>query len=315
MIRRFLISRIIRTTIILFIVAIFVMFVQKNEYKLEKEVISNIEYVNSVINEQEIFLLDKNGMLSRTSVIMNEKNIEKQVKHLLDVLIIDGANSSLIKDGFNALIPKGTKINGITVSNSIAKVNFSKDFLNYNEKDEVSIIEAITYTLTSLEDISGVLIYIESEMLNILPKTKELLPEILTRSYGINKVYDITSVKNICSTTVYYISESNDEYYYVPVTKYTNDSNEKIKIIIDELSSGPIYQTNLMSFLNYNIELINYEFNENQAVLEFNNYIFDDQNTYKVLEEVAYSISLSVMDNYNVNEVIFYVDDTEVFKY
>ena len=33
-----------------------------------------------------------------------------------------------------------------------------------------------------------------------------------------------------------------------------------------------------------------------------------------ILEEVEYSISLSVKDNYDVNEVIFYVDDNLIMN-
>ena len=176
------------------------------------------------------------------------------------------------------------------------------------------MIEAIVYTLTSIDGVNKVIIYVEGDILSQLPKTKIHLPGTLDRSYGINKEYDIESFKNVNSVTVYYVSKYNDNTYYVPVTKYLNDDREKIKIIIDELASAPLYNTNLMSYLNGNISLLATEQELDSLSLVFNNYLFNDANSKNILEEVIYSISLSVGDNYDVQEVIFEVNDEEIYK-
>ncbi len=49
-------------------------------------------------------------------------------------------------------------------------------------------------------------------------------------------------------------------------------------------------------------------------VLNFNSYILDDLKNKKILEEVIYSIALSVADNYTVKEVVFKVDNEEIEK-
>ena len=48
--------------------------------------------------------------------------------------------------------------------------------------------------------------------------------------------------------------------------------------------------------------------------LDFNNYLFDNVDEKDILEEVIYTISLSVNDNYDVDEVVFNVDNEEVYK-
>ena len=48
--------------------------------------------------------------------------------------------------------------------------------------------------------------------------------------------------------------------------------------------------------------------------LSFNDKIFDSLINQNILEEVEYSISLSVKDNYDVNEVIFYVNDNLIMN-
>ena len=113
---------------------------------------------------------------------------------------------------------------------------------------------------------------------------------------------------------MYYLDKINNNYYYVPVTKYLNDEREKIKIIIDNLSSNYIYESSLLSLLDQNTELINYEIEEDVMRLNFNQNIFTNE---KLLEEVTYPISKSVFDNYAVESVIFQVngkDSTEMTK-
>ena len=71
-----------------------------------------------------------------------------------------------------------------------------------------------------------------------------------------------------------------------------------------------------MSYLASSVELESYEELENQVTLSFNNAIFDDFTEQSILEEVKYSISLSIQDTLHVDEVIFKVNDEviETFK-
>ena len=57
------------------------------------------------------------------------------------------------------------------------------------------------------------------------------------------------------------MEEIDKNKYFVPVTSYINDDEEKVKIIIENLSSKYIYEPNLISLLNSNTELLNYEIN------------------------------------------------------
>ena len=93
------------------------------------------------------------------------------------------------------------------------------------------------------------------------------------------------------------------------ITRDAEFARENVDSEIDELKSSPIYETNLMSYLASSVELESYEELENQIILSFNNAIFDDFNDQNILEEVKYSISLSIQDTLNVREVIFKVDD------
>ena len=273
-----------------------------------------INYVNNDIETSNIFLLDRNNYLASTNIVTEEKDIVKKAKELLNALIIDSNMQDKIPNGFKALIPSGTNIINLTYDNNLIKVNFSKDLLNTNKDNEEKIIEAIVYTLTSIENVDYVIIYVEGEVLTKLPKSNITLPHLLDRSFGINKEYNITSNKDISKTTIYYISNFNDNTYYVPVTKVTNDNRNKIEIIIDELSSNNVYKSNLMSYLNSNTEIINVLEKDNELVIDFNSAIYNDINTKDILEEVIYTISMSISDNYNVSSVVFNVENEEIYK-
>ena len=284
---------------------------QELEYTLSNDDIE-YEYTNS---DSVVYLLDSNDYVARTFIPGGKGEIQEQAKYLLESLIIDGPKNNSIPNGFRQLIPAGTEIKDLLLENKVLTIIFSKELLDINEKYEEKMLESIVYTLTNIEGIDSVVIKVEGEVLKELPNSKKQLPTSLDRSYGINKYYDISSVNNVDSYTVYYVSSYNNNEYYVPVTKYINNAdNDKVKIIIDELSSSPIHETNLMSFLSTNASLINYEQDGDILKLNFNDAILENKSSNKILEEVIYTISLSVKDNYDVEEVSFLVNDKEIYK-
>ena len=68
-----------------------------------------------------------------------------------------------------------------------------------------------------------------------------------------------------------------------------------------------------MSYLDANVSLIDYSLEEDQLKLNFNDKILKDKENH-ILEEVIYTISLSMNDNYHVKEVAFLVNNEEIYK-
>ncbi len=273
-----------------------------------------VEYVYSN-NLGTIYLLDSNDYVARTKIATCNCEEVNKIKDIVQGLIIDGTKSNIIPNGFRSMIPAGTSVLDVSLDNKVLTINFSKDLLEINKKYEEKMLEAIIYTLTSIEGIDSVIIKVEGEVLTNLPNSKETLPTVLTKKYGINKIYELTSLQNIESYTIYYVNSYNNNNYYVPVTKYiNNESQDKIKVIIEEMSSAPIYESNLMSFLNVSAKLLDYEIIENTIKLNFNDMIFSNITNNNILEEVIYTICLSVNDLYDIKEVIFLVDNEEIYK-
>lgn len=297
--------------------ALFLIYLIPDNYRedLDSKIKQELTYVDKEVSKNDIFLLDKNNMLALTTIVVdNDISIDNKAKSLLEALIIGSNAENKIPSGFKAILPSDTKILSINYENNLIKVDFSKEVLDVDKNMEEKIIEAIVYSLTSIDEVKNVIIYVEGDILSYLPKSKIHLPGTLNRNFGINKSYELQTLQDVTDVTIYYVSKYNDDYYYVPVTKYLNDDRDKIKIIIDELASGSLYNTNLMSFLNANTKLLAVEEAEGNLYLQFNSYIFDDMVEKNILEEVINTISLSIDDNYNVKEVFFYVDNEEIYK-
>ena len=91
---------------------------------------------------------------------------------------------------------------------------------------------------------------------------------------------------------------------------------DKIKVIIDELANSPISKDgNLVSYLNVDTVLNSYEIDNDKIKLNFNDTILINSGSDKILEEVIYTISLSVNDMYGVKEVSFYVGDNDIYDF
>ena len=311
MLKRFYIKKLIICSIVIFaILLIYVIPDNNNKLQVKEEV----EYVNKNIETSTIFLCDSNNYLASTEIVTKNKDIESKAKELIEALIIEGTKQDSIPNGFKSIIPSNTKIRSLTYNEGVIKVDFTSELMNTSIENEEKIIEAIVFTLTSIDNVEFVIIYMDGNILTTLPQSKITLPSTLDRNFGINKEYNLNSTNNINKTTIYYISEFNNNEYYVPVTKVTNDERSKIEIIVDELSSTNVYKTNLMSYLNSNTELLSVNELEEELVVNFNSAIFNDINTKEILEEVIYTISMSINDNYDVNTVVFNVEDEEIYK-
>lgn len=309
MLKKKMIRKIIISTSALF--ALFLIYLIPNE---ELDIKQSLEYIDLDVTTNNIYLLDEYSYLGKTEVVVNSKTTEDKVKELVEVLINGGVGENKIPNGFKSILPSETKILSIKYEDNLIKIDFSKDLLNISKELEEKMIEALVYTITSVDEVEKVIIYVEGNILTKLPQTNITLPSTLDRNFGINKTYDFTNTKDINQVTIYYLNKHNDEYYYVPVTKYLNDNRDKIKIIIDELTSTNTYNTNLLSYLNSNTELLAIEEQPDILELTFNSYIFSDVDSKDILEEVVYTICLSVKDNYDVSEVVIKTKDEEILK-
>ena len=302
MLRTKALKKIFLTTLSLFI--LLTVFTITN-YKNDNVIRTNLEIEEVVgLKTNNIYLLNDKGLLIQPKVLLDGATQEEKIKKLIINLTEGGSNS--FSDGLEKVIPRGTSVNNVIIGNKYVTIDFSKEILKVSEEKEKAMITSIVYSVMDLDDYLGVSILVEGKSLEEYPNSKEKINKILDKSIGINKSFNITSLNDINKVVIYYLENINDNLYYVPVTKYVNDDREKVNIIVEELATSYIYESNLMSFLNSNVSLLGYEEKNDIMFLNFNDYLFDGND--KVLEEVLYSIAYSVFDNYDVSMVSFLVN-------
>lgn len=266
-----------------------------------------IHEISGIVTD-DIYLLSKNGYLVRKRVLLDYDNDKDKIIKALNYLIDKEENK--FSNELIGPIPKGTIVNDVICGDKIVTVDLSKKLMDVSINHEKHMISAIVYTVLNISDAEGVSILVDGSILESYPNTLEKLPSVLDRNIGINKDYNITSREDISRVVIYYLDDIDNELYFVPVTKYLNDSRDKIKIIIEQLSSSYLYEDSLMSFLSSKVELLDYYIENDVLFLNFNEFLFDTNDV--VLEEVLYSISYSVFDNYDVSMVMFEVNGKEV---
>ena len=294
MLKRNALNRIYLTTIILFLMLITITI----DYIKDKKSINiyETEYVSN-FKTSHIYLLNEDNFLVKVDYLLRKNNLYENIKDILDELNINNKKNNNLK----GLIPSNTKINNIKIDNKTVIIDFSKDLLKINRNLEEKLIESIVYSLIDLDEIDNVKILIDGNNLTKLEKSNKNLPNLLNESIGINKYYDINNVKNIEKVIIYYVFNYNESDYYVPVTKYINTNENKVKIIIDSLKGNYFSNTNLRSYLSRKDDI---DFKIDNDVLTFSFKSLNQEN----LESVTYSLASSVFDSLDINKVIFEVE-------
>ena len=287
-----IIKKIFNTTITMFIIlTIFTLKTTSNSNVLR----TNVE-IDDITNltTNNIYLLNKNNLLVKTKVFINNKK-NKEIESIIKYLTITNNKTPV---GLKTYIPKNTKILNYKLENNTLIIDLSKEFLSTANKQLV--ITGLVYSLLEIKDIDNIKIQVEG-------KPIEGYNEVLNKNIGINNEFLFNSRYDINRVVIYYVDKIDNKTYFVPVTKYLNDTREKIEIIIDELKEN---NNNLVSYLNDNAKLINYREEGNVLYLNFNEYLIDSND--EVSKNIMKTIAYSVFDNYNVNVVCFETNSKRV---
>lgn len=288
----------------LFVLTLVYLFPTEQDYK-KSTTYKDVSY-------SKVYLLNKDLLVETKVVNKSSNETFAKIKDIISTLTINSDKQKYIDDNFKPLIPENTKVLDITLVNGLLKINFSQEFLNIDASQEEKMIEAIVYSLTKLDEVQKIMLFVEGKKLDCLPNSKKALPLELTKTYGINKVYNVNNVFTMDVLNLYYYININDDYHLVPVSIFTNNSDDKVEVIIEELKASPIHQSNLMSFLASNATLLDYEIKENTIKLEFSSYILDNFFNDKLIEEVKYAISASLCDTLGVKQVDFIVNGEKI---
>ena len=167
MLKRMLSRKITVATLALF--TAFLIYLMPDVTKLEKEIVNkDVEYIYTNALET-IYLLDSNDYIARTEIKGCNCDTMETAKDVVQGLIMDGEKNTVIPNGFRSIIPSGTEVKNLSLDNKVLTINFSRELLDIHSKYEEKMIEAIVYTLTSIDGNDKVVIQVEGEVLSHLP--------------------------------------------------------------------------------------------------------------------------------------------------
>ena len=286
-------NRIFLTTIVFFLV--FSLYTLKDV---------NYTFQNNEFSKKDdltnIYTLNDDNYISKTAVYVDKSlSLEDKIKEKLEIMVKENNKNALLPSYFNPILPENTEILEVIVEDSLVKVYFSKELLNITEEQSEQMLEAIIYTITD-ENILGIEIYAGDSMLKYIPHTSKALPTVLTRDFGINKTYELSSTNDITKVVMTYYGTSNNEYYEIPITKYVNDDREKIEIIMEELENLS-FDFNLTTLIE-NLDLLEYNISDDKISIKLNKDLTKEEETI---------LLTSIFNNYDVEKIELSIENTK----
>src|SRR5690625_2764918 len=153
----------------------------EGEEPVEEEVVETEETV-----ARELYLLDVNGMVApQTLELPKTKSAAMQA---LEYMVKDGPVTELLPNGFEAVLPAGTEILGLNLQeDGTLIVDVSEEFEDYEEKQELNILESMTYTLTQFENVDKLQLRINGHTQEEMPVNGTPIKEGYTRANEIGR--------------------------------------------------------------------------------------------------------------------------------
>ncbi|MGF2617298.1 sporulation protein [Rossellomorea vietnamensis] len=280
------------------------------EENAEGEVTSSTSTEEAAENVMtELYLIDSDGyVVSQTLALPKTESVAKQA---LDYLVADGPVQNLLPNGFRPVLPAGTEIS-VNIKDGTAVADFSSEFQNYQPEDEMKILQSVTWTLTQFESVEKVELRVNGYELTEMPVNGTPIDEKgLSRKVGIN--VDTSGIADLTDThpvTVYFVSQKDDNTYYVPVTKrVSNKVDNKVEAVVQQLIEGPGYQKNLLSDFT-GVALLDEPSvkDDGQVTLNFNEAVYGSFEEKIVSEHFMNSLVLSLTEQEGIESVAVMVN-------
>lgn len=247
---------------------------------------------------------DKNLLVPIKRKISWDTGIAK--KTLSYMVNNDKNQTDMVKSGLNPVLPTGSEVIGMSVDEEtgLAKVNFSKDILNTNDKvEEVSLVNAVVYTLTEFPTINKVQFMIDGGVKETLTYGTDVSEPIERR--------DINLVDNNgdSKVVVYYKGTTNGEYeYYVPVTKTVTAPSPDMYTALEELFEGPPESSGLYNDIPMGVELKGVEVKDGVAIVDLSGDTKENIMNQQAFDSMNKNIALTLSQFDEIEKVEMLID-------
>ncbi|MEQ6375736.1 GerMN domain-containing protein [Bacillaceae bacterium S4-13-56] len=270
------------------------------------------ESLNDVM--RTLYLIDSNGLVVPQSLPLPLDESKAVAKQSLEYLVKGGPVTALLPNGFEAVLPAGTEINGVNLKeDGTLVVDFSNEFGEYRAEDELAILQAVTHTLTQFDTVKQVKLQINGYDLEAMPVNNTPISKGLSKTSGINiHSEDVTNLVGSEAVTVYYPAQNGASMYYVPVTTHVEEKENIYASIVEKLIAGPGLNLPLLNVFNDGVKLVEEpSYNDGIVGLTFNESILNLYDEPSIAEEVVETLVLSLTEQPGVEGVQIEVENME----
>jgi germination protein M len=281
----------------------------------DSQEVSDESNSDSTTENRQLYLVDQNGMVVPQSLpLPNDSN--EVARQVLEYLVKDGPVTNILPNGFRAVLPAGTEIKSLNLEeDGTLIVDMSEEFMDYTPEEELKIIQSMTFTLTQFDTVDRIKLKIEGVEQDVMPVNGTPLSNGYSRADGINvHVGDVKDITEATATTVYYPSQIDSHFYYVPVTVMLDSNSDVIySDVVNQLIEGPSVElAGLQSVFRSEVELLSDPvYKDGVLTLTFNDAIFNSTENTTISDEVLSSLVLSLTEQPGVESVEVKVDGVE----
>lgn len=250
-----------------------------------------------------VFYTDKNGYIVpvRMTIPWSE-GIAKSV--IRKMMYTPELQRELVVMGLESLMPPEAIINGLDISNGLAKIDFKTAKLTFDSKNgEQNFVRGVVLALTSFPTVKEVQFMFNGHILQTLPNGTDVSKPL--------KAQDINSVTSSAKgnkVLLYYHASSTTNYeYFVPVTVYMsqNDCVFAVNYMIEHKFD------NLKTCIPDNSKLLNTQIIDDTLCLFFNDEFNKLKSSYTDEKNAIKSIMLTCSQFFDTSRVKIYAGNKE----
>ena len=263
---------------------------------------------------REIYLFDAEGFVVPQKLEIPKT--ESVALTTLQYMVKNGPVTEILPNGFQAVLPVDTEILGVNLKeDGTLIIDFSEEFTEYEGKDEVKILEAMSHTMTQFEKVERIKLWINGEELNEMPVNGTPISSGYSPDKGINVYVDgKPNIHTSKAITVYYPKQYHEQFYHVPVTQYFDTKDNNIyEMVISSLMKGPFFGTDTMQVFNDGTQLIEEPtLQEGVLQLVFNDAVLKDEEKAMIADDVMQTLVKTLTSFEEIEAVDVKVADRQV---
>ncbi len=254
----------------------------------------------------QVYVLDNEQTLIPLSIEISE---DLSIEDKLQLLIAYMCGKQKIKN-FQPVFQEELSTVNIQVENKVAVFNFDDTFLKYDVKNELRLLEALSWGATQFDEVDEVQIQLNQTTLTHMPLGNTPIPKQLNRTIGINHFETATAtLHNSKALTVFCTKRIEGNVYVVPQTRRVNnvqDLTTLANVILEDIRVS----TNLTQPLfEEQIHISNMQLQDKVLTLQVNkNLLGSDQ---ELLQEAYYCLVLSLSLIDGVEQVTLKIETDE----